>query len=144
MKKLKKNKMQNKIQNLNNSILKIICKTKICKIKQNVARETSPMRHFLIIFISLMFIICINTHSNAAYTSNGIENFPDNYKPYLEVLKSKHPEWNFTALYTELDWNYVIDNENIFGKNLVPKSYTDEWKNTKTGEYNVEVDSRMG
>lgn len=144
MKKLKKNKMQNKIQNLNNSILKIICKTKICKIKQNVARETSPMRHFLIIFISLMFIICINTHSNAAYTLNGIENFPDNYKPYLEVLKSKHPEWNFTALYTELDWNYVIDNENIFGKNLVPKSYTDEWKNTKTGEYNVEVDSRMG
>ena len=144
MKKLKRNKIQNKIQNLNNSILKIICKTKICKIKQNVARETSPMRHFLIIFISLMFIICINTHSNAAYTSNGIENFPDSYKPYLEILKSKHPDWNFTALYTELDWNYVIDNENIFGKNLVPKSYTDEWKNTKTGEYNVEVDSRMG
>lgn len=31
--------------------------------------------------------------------------------------------------------------ENIFGKNLVPKSYSDRWKNTKPGEYNVEVDS---
>ena len=102
------------------------------------------MRHFLIMIIFLIFITCINTDSNAAYSSNGIENFPDSYKPYLEVLKSKHPDWNFTALYTELDWNYVIDNENIFGKNLVPKTYTDEWKNTNPGEYNVEVDSRLG
>ena len=92
----------------------------------------------LIIFLS---IILISKKAEATYIVNGIENFPNSYKPYIEVLKSKHPEWNFTALYTELDWNYVIDNENIFGKNLVSKSYTDEWKNTKPGEYNVEVDS---
>ena len=30
--------------------------------------------------------------------------------------------------------------ENVFGKNLVPKNYSDAWKNTKPGEYNVEVD----
>ena len=77
---------------------KKIINVKLIKTKQNVARETSPMRHFLIIIISLIFITCINTDSNAAYTSNGIENFPDSYKPYLEVLKSKHPDWNFTAL----------------------------------------------
>ena len=29
----------------------------------------------------------------------------------------------------------------FLGKNLVPKSYSDSWKNTKKGEYNVEVDS---
>ena len=95
----------------------------------------------IIILLIFLIIILINKKTEAAYTVNGIENFPDSYKPYLEVLKSKHPDWNFTALYTELDWKYVIDNENIFGKNLVPKSYTDEWKNTKPGEYNVEVDS---
>ena len=59
----------------------------------------------------------------------------------MQVLKNRYPNWEFIGLYTELDWNYVIENENIFGKNLVPKSYTDEWKNTKPGEYNVEVDS---
>ena len=48
---------------------------------------------------------------------------------------------HFVALYTNLDWKYVIDNENIFGKNLVPKSYSDRWKNTKPGQHNVEVDS---
>ena len=128
----------------NNSILKNTHNAKKFWKKENVARETAILRHFLIIFIFFIFIIYINTKSDAAYTLNGIENFPDSYKPYLEVLKSKHPEWNFTALYTDLDWNYVIENENIFGKNLVPKSYTDEWKNTNPGEYNVEVDSRMG
>ena len=128
----------------NNSILKNTHNAKKFWKKENVARETSILRHLLIIFIFFIFIIYINTKSDAAYTLNGIENFPDSYKPYLEVLKSKHPEWNFTALYTDLDWNYVIENENIFGKNLVPKSYTDEWKNTNPGEYNVEVDSRMG
>ncbi len=73
--------------------------------------------------------------------ADGIENFPESYQPYLEELKKKHPNWTFTALYTSLDWNYVIQNENIFGKNLVPKSYHDRWKNTNPGEYNVEVDA---
>ena len=99
----------------------------------------------ILVIITVMFIFFnFVLKKEVTASSNGIDNFPDSYKPYLEVLKSKHPDWNFTALYTELDWNYVIDNENIFGKNLVPKSYTDEWKNTNPGEYNVEVDSRMG
>ena len=69
------------------------------------------------------------------------DTFPSSYKPYIDELEKKYPNWEFKALYTNLDWKYVIDNENVFGKNLVPKSYSDSWKNTKKGEYNVEVDS---
>ena len=68
-------------------------------------------------------------------------NFPNNYQPYIEELKKQHPNWVFKALYTGLDWNNVISNENVYGKNLVPKSYSDSWKNTKPGQYNVEIDS---
>ena len=67
--------------------------------------------------------------------------FPAEYQPYIDELKKKYSNWEFKALYTNLDWKYVIDNENVFGKNLVPKSYSDSWKNTNPGEYNVEVDS---
>lgn len=35
-----------------------------------------------------------------------------------------------------MDWNYVIDQENVFGKKLVPKNYSDSWKNTTPGQYN--------
>ncbi len=92
---------------------------------------------FLLIFSSIF--ICFK--SQASTKTDGIESFPASYKPYLIELQKKHPNWKFTAMYTNLDWNYVIDQENIFGKNLVPKNYGDKWKNTTPGQYNVEVDS---
>lgn len=101
------------------------------------------MKH-LKIYLTILFFLLIISFSNTNYSAElkeGIENFPDSYKPYLLELQKKHPTWSFTALYTNLDWKYVIDNENQFGKNLVPKSYTDRWKNTTPGEYNVEVDA---
>ena len=92
---------------------------------------------FIIIFgISLIF----STKIQASTKKEGIENFPSNYQPYLRELLKKHPNWKFTALYTNLDWDYVISCENQFGKNLVPKNYSDAWKNTTPGQYNVEVD----
>ncbi len=97
---------------------------------------------FFVVFIILLSICVFHKKDvQAVNLVDGIENFPESYQGYLEELKKQHPNWSFTALYTNLDWDYVIQNENIFGKNLVPKSYNDRWKNTKPGEYNVEVDS---
>jgi len=92
------------------------------------------------IFI-LINIFASNNSVQAQTTKEGISNFPESYRPYLNKLQKKYPNWKFTALYTNLDWSYVIDNQNVFGKNLVPVSYSDSWKNTKQGEYNIEVDS---
>ena len=96
---------------------------------------------YVILIILLAIYLFPKKDVQAVNIVDGIENFPESYQPYLEELKKNHPNWTFTALYTNLDWDYVIQNENIFGKNLVPKSYNDRWKNTKPGEYNVEVDS---
>ncbi len=87
------------------------------------------------IFISILFLLisvglflCFQVIASSKL--DGIENFPSSYQPYLRELVKKHPNWKFTALYTNLDWNYVINQENVFGKNLVPKNYSDSWKNT--------------
>ena len=101
---------------------------------------------FLISFIILIFVVIyffklFKIETMAAKDSNGIEDFPEEYKPYLEEIAKNHPNWKFTPLYTNLDWNYVIDEENVFGKNLVPINYSDNWKNTTPGQYNVEVDA---
>ena len=99
----------------------------------------------IIIIMAIVTIIAISfilINKNVAKTEMYVSSeLPENIAPYIEELKKQYPNWDFKALYTNLDWNYVIDNENIFGKNLVPKSYSDSWKNTKKGEYNVEVDS---
>ena len=101
---------------------------------------------FLISFIVFIFIVIyffklFKIETMAAKDSNGIEDFPEEYRPYLEEIVKNHPNWKFTPLYTNLDWNYVIDEENVFGKNLVPINYSDNWKNTTPGQYNVEVDA---
>ncbi len=98
------------------------------------------------IFIGILFILIsislfLYFQVSASEKKDGIENFPSNYQPYLKELAKKHPNWKFRALYTNLDWNYVINQENIYGKNLVPKNYQDSWKNTTPGQYNVEIDS---
>jgi len=97
------------------------------------------------IFISIVFVLILlglffYFQVIASSKLEGIENFPSSYQPYLRELLKKHPNWKFTALYTNLDWNYAISQENVFGKNLVPKNYSDSWKNTTPGQYNVEVD----
>ena len=97
------------------------------------------IRLILIIFFSVI-MMSLPKYVEASTVLNGIDNFPKSYKPYLEILQKKYPNWSFSALYVNLDWNYVVSQENIFGKNLVPKNYSDSWKNTTPGQYDVEVD----
>lgn len=94
----------------------------------------------MIIFLMIVSILLIYQQVNASNKLSGIDNFPVSYQPYLMELQKKHPNWKFVALYTNLEWNYAVDQENVFGKNLVPKNYSDSWKNTRPGQYNVEVD----
>ena len=95
----------------------------------------------LILFLLMSISLFLYFQVTASTKLEGIDHFPASYQPYLRELAKKHPNWKFTALYTNLDWNYVIDQENVFGKNLVPKNYSDRWKNTTPGQYNVEVDA---
>lgn len=96
---------------------------------------------YIVFFCFFIFILTIKNISIASIKKEGIENFPDTYKPYLYELKKKHPNWVFTALYTGIDWNYAISQEYRNDKNLVPISYSDYWKCTDNGIYNIEIDS---
>ena len=51
------------------------------------------------------------------------------YKELLDNLKAAHPNWNFTLLYTGLDWNNVIKNETVarHGRSLVTASKPSSW-----------------
>lgn len=96
---------------------------------------------FSMLFIFVLLLTAFGLEAKASTKLDGISNFPTSYQPYLKEIAKKHPNWKFRALYTNLDWNYVIQQENKFGVNLVPKNYSDSWKNTTPGQYNVEVDS---
>lgn len=100
------------------------------------------MKKTLKIIVFLFFLLFIlKIESIASNQLIGVENFPESYKPYLYELKKKHPNWQFTALYTNLDWNTCINEEYKNDKNLVPISYQDSWKCTDSDIYNVEIDA---
>ncbi len=82
------------------------------------------------------------TFSSASNTSdtdfeaylNG-QGFPESYRPALRALHARYPQWVFTAFDTGLDWNEVIQNESLVGRNLVASSSPSSWKSTAPGAY---------
>lgn len=70
-----------------------------------------------------------------------LENFPESYKAALRQLHSQNPNWVFKAYHTGLDWNTVIGEESIPGKNLIPNNKSIEWKSLADGAYNWKKDS---
>lgn len=63
------------------------------------------------------------------------EGFPDSYKDSLRALHAAHPQWVFRAQKTGLDWNTVIENEAVVGRNLVASSSISSWKSTADNAY---------
>lgn len=88
-----------------------------------------------IIFLSCLFLSMMNTEVKAAqytekYSSSSFNSskYPG-YRTLIDSLKKAHPNWTFTILYTDLDWNQVLKNETTakHGRNLVSSSKTGEW-----------------
>ena len=81
-----------------------------------------------IIFLICIFLIFTYTKVEAAqyteiYTNSSSLNskvYPG-YTTLIDNLKKDHPNWTFTILYTDLDWNQVIKNETTatHGRNLI-------------------------
>ena len=87
---------------------------------------------FIVMIVFMTSCLFINYSKIDAYTvstkKTGIENFPESYKSYLNNLKAKHPNWTFVAVYTHLDFDYVIQNEMVTNRSLIPISYPASWK----------------
>ena len=71
-----------------------------------------------------------------AYLTN--QGFPESYKTGLRQLHAMYPNWVFTAQHTNLDWNTVLENESLVGRNLVYDGSISSWKSTADGAYNWE------
>ncbi len=67
------------------------------------------------------------------------QGFPESYKAGLRQVHAEYPNWVFTAQHTNLDWNEVIANESVVGRNLVAGSSPSSWKSTASGAYNWET-----
>lgn len=100
---------------------------------------------------SIGYVLSSYLKSPTAYTTNmNFENylnsqgFPESYKEGLRQLHAEYPNWVFTAQHTNLNWEDVIDNESIVGRNLVYSSSLSSWKSTADGAYNWDTSTWPG
>lgn len=86
--------------------------------------------------------VTVTTSSNAPVTDGDFSQqmlnagFPASYVPALAQLHANHPNWTFQPVKTGLDWNTVIANESVIGRNLIQNSFDDSRKSTASGAYN--------
>lgn len=66
--------------------------------------------------------------------------FPESYLDDLVKLHIEHPTWNFVPFNTHLDWNTVIDNESVKGRNLVYYTYGIGYRSLEPYSYNWATD----
>jgi len=94
----------------------------------------------ILTMLSYVFLNIINQNEvHATQTREPYSSKTNQYPGYTELienLKRNHPNWNFTILYTGLDWAQVIKNETTacHGRNVVPKGKSSAWKCSICGE----------
>ena len=82
-----------------------------------------------------------DTNFEAHLTAQG---FPESYKDGLRQLHAQYPSWVFVAQNTNLDWNTVISNEGVVGRNLVHKDSISSYKSIADGAYDWDTGSWPG
>ncbi len=61
------------------------------------------------------------------------DQFPADYQVLIKALKQKYPNWVFQPLYTGLDFNYAVEQEqSLVNRNLVHISQIMDWKSLKS------------
>lgn len=63
------------------------------------------------------------------------QGFPESYKEPLRQLHATYPNWRFQAQNTGMDWNDVVSNQYVLGKNLVASGSISSWKSIQAGAY---------
>lgn len=69
----------------------------------------------LTILFYIIFSIALNNEVKAGTRTEDLTNlvnYPEIYTA-IQEMKTAHPNWTFTILYTGLDWNTVINNETV-------------------------------
>lgn len=68
--------------------------------------------------------------------------FPESYWEKLAMLKAAHPNWQFVAIDTKLDFNEAVNAESVVGKSLIQYSVAgnEGYLSTAGGSYNYYTD----
>ena len=103
-----------------------------------------PLRRMLSLLLCVLLlggVFCVALQPVASAASafeKSISAFPESYRVELRALHKAHPNWEFTAMQTGLNWDDVIAAESAGNRSLVPAStnYANIFKSKAVGDFN--------
>lgn len=109
--------------------------------KQPILRRSGLL--LLVLCLAMLFATGLTADAAVTQTrTEGIDAFPESYRPYLEALQKEHPTWQFVAFDTGLTWDEVLDGETrVVHNNLVLLSTKTSWKSLAPGSFNWETNT---
>ena len=91
--------------------------------------------------MTIFFSSIIHINASTMTFEDSIKSFPDNYKPYLQKLHAKYPNWEFKPLKINLNFNDVVKEEASKNRSLVPLNSSSYLKSNEDGDYVTSLDS---
>lgn len=82
--------------------------------KRNKVKKIVVIQIIFIIVLAMILNMTVLTKNVQAITQTkrtGIDAFPEDYKEDLRRLQQLHPNWSFTAFYTDLNWQGFMNGE---------------------------------
>ncbi|MCR4929847.1 MAG: DUF4214 domain-containing protein [Lachnospiraceae bacterium] len=108
------------------------------KTKRYFYRIISAMMGLIIVIMAFSFD---TPHVEAATDFNS---FPYGYRAKLKELQTKHPNWTFIPLNTNLEWDDVVKEEMKGNRSLVSITVKDSWKSKEAGDYDEATGTYIG
>jgi len=69
--------------------------------------------------------------------------FPESYHASLKALHELHPSWNFEVFDTGLDWNVVLQNENVYGRSMTNSKYVSYYSTVHSYDWETDTHSPL-
>ena len=97
-----------------------------------------------ILFVVCLLFIALTVTASAAYSfEEALSSFPESYRPYLEELHKKHPEWVFEPFETGLDWKASVDAQYGESSLVQHSASSDILKSHDADDYLPETDTYL-
>lgn len=138
----------------NDSIVSLSCDTEMSIISKDVGSNDRCSNWYQISSGGYTGYVCgtyVYQKTIVNMNEDNIENYKsylrsigfsdETYLNYLVNLHAEHPTWQFRAIRTRTNWDYVISNENVQGRNLVYYTYGEGYRSKDNYSYNYETDT---
>jgi len=117
------------------------------KIKQNKRKNAGIIRKIMVLVLAFLMVFepVANAGLVTAYAEpDPFRGFPESYKPYLQALAAKYPNWTFVPDVINMDFADAVEIQYKNHNSLVSSDSPSSWKSPEESEFDFAKNRWIG